>query len=62
MTVKDMEHNLRRLQNRGVVAFQRPDGIATFNAEITSVTDTLYATKDGFAHGLEITAKRWATS
>jgi hypothetical protein len=61
-TAIDIEQNLRRLQNQGVVTFRRPgDTVTTFSAEITSVTDTMYATEKGFAHGLELQVRRWVT-
>jgi hypothetical protein len=62
MTAIDAEQNLRRLQNQGVVAFRRPDTIATFNAEIFSVTDTMYATQKGYAHGIQLQLRRWVTT
>ncbi|KKL55083.1 hypothetical protein LCGC14_2258950, partial [marine sediment metagenome] len=61
ITALDIEQNLRRLQNQGVVTFRRPGDIATFSAEVFSVTDTMYATEKGFAHGLEIQCRRWIT-
>ena len=60
-TELDVEQNLRRLQNQGIVAFQKPGDITTFNAEVFSVTDTMYATQTGFAHGIQIQARRWIT-
>ncbi|KKN75270.1 hypothetical protein LCGC14_0382690 [marine sediment metagenome] len=62
LTAIDAEQNLRRLQNQGVVTFRRPgDTTTTFSAEIFSVTDTMYATKDGFAHGIQLQLRRWIT-
>ncbi len=61
-TAIDVEQNLRRLQNQGVVAFLRPGDLATFNAEIFSVTDVMYATEDNqYAHGIKVEARRWLT-
>ena len=61
-TAIDIEQNLRRLQNQGVVTFRRPgDTTTTFSAEVFSVTDTMYATEKGFAHGLELQVRRWVT-
>ncbi|KKK77154.1 hypothetical protein LCGC14_2856480, partial [marine sediment metagenome] len=60
-TAIDIEQNLRRLQNQGVVTFRRPGDIATFSAEVFSVTDTMYATKEGFAHGIELQLRRFIT-
>jgi len=63
MTAVDAETNLRRLQNQGVVALRRPGDISTFNAEVESVSDTMYATASGiYAHGLRLEVKRWATA
>ncbi|KKN46046.1 hypothetical protein LCGC14_0676650 [marine sediment metagenome] len=61
MTAIDAEQNLRRLQNQGVVAFGRPGETSTFNAEIFSVTDTMYATEKGFAHGIALQLRRFVT-
>ncbi len=62
ITALDIEQNLRRLQNQGVVTFRRPGDIATFNAEVFSVTDMMYATEKGFAHGIALQCRRWITS
>ena len=68
ITAKDVEQNLRRLQNQGVVAFGRParDGdsdITTFNAEVTQVSDIMYQNSQGnYCHGIELMATRWITS
>ena len=62
MTAKDAEQNLRRLQNQGVVAFGRPGETSTFNAEVFSVTDTMYATEKGFAHGIQLQLRRWVAA
>ncbi len=63
LTAIDAEQNLRRLQNQGTVTFRRPgDTTTTFNAEIFSVTDTMYATKDGFGHGIQLQVRRWVTA
>ncbi|KKM22481.1 hypothetical protein LCGC14_1624880, partial [marine sediment metagenome] len=63
MTAKDATQNLRRLQNQGVVAFGRPGETTTFNAEVFSVTDTMYQGANGkYAHGLELRLRRWVTA
>ncbi len=62
MTAIDAIQNLRRLQNQGTVAFGEPGAVTTFNAEITSVTDTMYATTKGFAHGIQLQLRRWVTA
>ena len=61
ITALDIEQNLRRLQNQGVVTFRRPGDIATFSAEVFSVTDTMYATEKGFEHGMELQIRRFIT-
>ncbi|KKK73924.1 hypothetical protein LCGC14_2888920, partial [marine sediment metagenome] len=61
-TAIDVEQNLRRLQNQGTVTFRRPGDIATFTAEIFEVTDTMYATEKGFAHGIQVQARKFVTA
>ena len=61
-TELDAEQDLRRLTNPGVVAFRKPGDIATFNAEVFSVKDVMYATETGFAHGMELQIRRWITA
>ena len=61
-TAIDVEQNLRRLQNQGTVTFRRPGDIATFTAAVFEVSDTMYATKDGFAHGIQIQARNFIAS
>ena len=58
-TAIDVEQNLRRLQNQGTVVFRRPGDIATFTAEVFEVTDTMYATEKGFAHGIQVQARNF---
>lgn len=68
ITAIDVEQNLRRLQNQGIVAFGRParDGdsdITTFNAEVTQVSDVMYENTQGnYCHGLELLVTRWITT
>ena len=69
----EAEQNLRRLQNQGTVTFRRPgdydDPAAgtdlvtdrTFTGEVEGVTDIMYKTEKGYAHGLELRVKRWVT-
>ena len=63
-TAVDVETNLRRLQNQGVVTFRRPgDTTTTFDAEVVSVTDVMYQTvSKNYAHGLKVEVRRWATA
>ena len=63
LTAIDVEQNLRRLQNQGTVTFRRlGDTTTTFSAEVFSVTDVMYATKDGFAHGIELQLRSFVTA
>lgn len=69
----EAEQNLRRLQNQGTVTFRRPGDYddpssgtdlvtdRTFTGEVESVTDVMYKTSDGYAHGIELRVKRWIT-
>ena len=63
LTAIDVEQNLRRLQNQGVVAFGRPGDITTFNAEVTQVADVMYQNSQGvYCHGLDLRISRWITA
>jgi hypothetical protein len=69
----EIEQNLRRLQNQGVVTFRRPgdmDDASTsgdlvadrsFSGEVFSVTDTMYKREGGYAHGIKLQVRRWVT-
>ncbi len=69
----EVEQNLRRLQNQGTVTFRRPGDYddpatgtdlvtdRTFSGEVEGVTDIMYKTSEGYAHGLELRVKRWIT-
>ncbi len=61
LTAIDTEQNLQRLQNQGTVTFLRPDTNTTFSAEIFEVTDVMYATQTGFAHGIQLQLRKWIT-
>jgi hypothetical protein len=73
MSLFEVEQNLRRLQNQGVVTFREPGEYddptggtdlvtdRTFQGEIEAVTNTLYKTSEGYAKGIELRVKRWVT-